>query len=219
MSRKTGKPVPKTATPAARASGMSSAQVIRIVAGLLVAVALGVLVGMQINAPSSSEAMIESLQAQDAKRDAEQIVQLTKTARDTRQVVTPVVTGLAATGEVTAAQIASWQQIMKQETQKHSETVSAGTAVNVARGALRSAIGMLTTAVETFAAAQALPAEQRKPFLDLATQQRQLAVTTWSVAATHLDQLNVDSGNGHQHVYLSTSPDGGAMTPDGSPEG
>jgi hypothetical protein len=198
---------------------MSGVQVIRIVAGLLVAVAIGVLVGMQINAPSGTEATIAKLKQQEAERDAEQVVQLTTMARDTRQVITPVVTGLAATGEITDAQVASWRQILKQETQKHSETVSAGTAVNVARGALRSAVGMLNTAVETFAAARALPADQRKPFLDLADLQRQQAVTTWSVAATHLDQLNVDSGNGHQHVYLNSSPDGGAMTPDGSPEG
>jgi len=31
----------------------------------------------------------------------------------------------------------------------------------------------------------------------------------WSVAATQLDQINVDAGNGHQEVYLDTTGVGG----------
>jgi hypothetical protein len=54
---------------------------------------------------------------------------------------------------------------------------------------------------------------------ELATRQRDLAVTSWSVAATQLDQINVDAGYGHQHVFLRSEPGGEAFTPDDAPEG
>jgi hypothetical protein len=134
--------------------------------------------------------------------------------------VTPIVAGLAASTAPSPDSLAAWKQVMLQETQRYSETVSGATATNVARGALRSAVNALSHALEAYTLARTLPAgAQQTALLDLAAKQRMLAVTIWSVAATQLDQLNVDAGHGHQHVYLNTSPDGGAMTPDGSPEG
>ena len=41
----------------------------------------------------------------------------------------------------------------------------------------------------------------------------------WSVAATQLDQLNIDAGNGHQHVYLNNTSGDGIIPADGLPEG
>jgi hypothetical protein len=66
---------------------------------------------------------------------------------------------------------------------------------------------------------RALPAEHRAPLLTVASRQRLLAVTAWSVAATQLDQLNIDAGNGHRHACLTDSPEGGTTVADGSPEG
>ncbi len=44
------------------------------------------------------------------------------------------------------------------------------------------------------------------------------ATAVWSVAATQLDQINIDAGYGHQHVHLRV---GGEVSfaPDGSAEG
>jgi len=53
----------------------------------------------------------------------------------------------------------------------------------------------------------------------LADRQLDLAVTTWSVGATQLDQINVDAGHGHQHVFLTGDEHSGAFTPDDAPEG
>jgi len=38
-------------------------------------------------------------------------------------------------------------------------------------------------------------------------------------AAAQLDQINMDAGFGHQHVYLQTEQGSGAFTPDGEEEG
>ncbi|GIH10768.1 hypothetical protein Rhe02_88350 [Rhizocola hellebori] len=217
MSRRTGKPARQVDI--VKEAGLSGGQLLRLASGLVIALAIGLLVGWQVGRPTDSEAAITTAQKADAQRDAQQIVELTATARVTQGLVTPIVTGLAATAAPSTESLAAWKQVMLQETQRYAETVSGGTATNVARGALRSAVNALANALETYTLARTLPAAQQAPLLELAAKQRMLAVTTWSVAATQLDQLNVDAGHGHQHVYLNTSPDGGAMTPDGSPEG
>ncbi|MFC7760240.1 hypothetical protein ACFQY4_21110 [Catellatospora bangladeshensis] len=97
--------------------------------------------------------------------------------------------------------------------------MSGTTATNVARGALRNAVEQLAAAVETSAAARALPAPSRQLVLAAASRQRELAVMAWSVAATQLDQINVDAGHGHQHVYLEIAGISGLMAGDSLPEG
>lgn len=42
--------------------------------------------------------------------------------------------------------------------------------------------------------------------------------SAWSVGATQFDYINVETGNGHRHVYLPSTGDG-ALIPDQSPEG
>ncbi len=93
------------------------------------------------------------------------------------------------------------------------------TATNVARGGLRSAVEQAAVAVETVALAVAAPADRQPELLTLAARQAALAVTTWSVAATQLDQVNIDAGNGHQHVHLDSDGAEGALTADGAAEG
>jgi hypothetical protein len=217
VSRRTGKPARRVDV--VKADGLPRAQLLRLAAGLVIALAIGLLLGWEVGRPTASEAAITAAQKADAQRDAQQIVELTATARTTLQLVTPIVTGLAASAAPSVDNLAAWKQVMLQETQRYSQTVSGATATNVARGALRSAVSALANALETYTLAHTLPAAQQAQLLELAAKQRMLAVSTWSVAATQLDQLNVDAGYGHQHVYLNTSPDGGAMTPDGSPEG
>lgn len=222
MSRKTG--APSYTRPVPTAAARTRGQVARVLAGLALALAIGVIAGMEIAAPSKSDAAIADFRQAEATRDLAQIRELTTLARDTKQAVEPVLTALgAATGParqpVTDQQLQQWRQTIKQRLDLHFVSVSGTTATNVARGGLRTAVTMLATTLDTYSAARALPAAQQGPFLDLADRQRREMVTAWSVAATQLDQLNVWAGNGHQHVYLTDNPQGGAMTPDGAPEG
>ena len=226
MSRKTS----KRSTRPTPTAGQTPGGVLRAAIALLVAAAVGLFIGVQVAGPDPTEAGIASLRAEEAKRDATQIVELTALARSTSEQLKPVVTGLrsglpvadtgaAATQPVTDEQLAGWKQIMAQQVERHKETPSGGTAVNIARNGLRNAVSQLSVAVDTFAAVRALPADRQGPLLAMASRQRQLAVNDWSVAATQLDQINIDAGNGHQHVYLTDSAEGGANVSDGSPEG
>jgi hypothetical protein len=108
---------------------------------------------------------------------------------------------------------------MAQQVERHKDTPSGSTATNIARNGLRNAVSQLSIALDTLAAARALPAEHQARLLAAASRQRLLAVSDWSVAATQLDQINIDAGNGHQHVYLTDTPEGDAVVGDGSPEG
>lgn len=213
MSRKTGKPsyVATAAKPSLAGWGL---------AGLIaVAIALGAAGALLAASPSRSEDSITAIRQEEAKRDKAQIVELTTMARNTKTVITPVVTGLAASLVATGSQLEAWKAIMLQETQRYAVTVSGTTATNVARGGFRNAVDLLSTTLDSYAAALTLPAGQQQTMLEIVGRQRKLAIATWSVAATQLDQLNNDAGNGHQHVYLNSTPDGGAMTADGAPEG
>lgn len=222
MSRKTGKP--SYVKPARQPVGQarSSAQVLRAVVGLTVATLVGVFIGVQVAGPSAAESAVASIREQEARRDVTQIAELTARARDTAKAVKPIVDGLVGAADaaaVTDAQVAQWKQIMAKEVQWYSTTVSGMTATNVARGGLRTAVEQLAAAVDTYAAARALPATAQPPLLQMSSRQRDLAVAGWSVAATQVDQINIDAGNGHQHVYLDTTVQGGAMTGDNLPEG
>jgi hypothetical protein len=229
MSRKTGKPSTRP-TPRAAGAGQTPAGVLRAVIALLVAAAVGLFIGFQVAGPNATEAGIASLRAEEAKRDATQIVELTALARSTSEQIKPVVTGLrsglpaadtgaAAPQPVTDEQLAQWKRIMAQQVERHKDTPSGSTATNIARNGLRNAVSQLSVALDTFTAVRALPADRQGPLLAIASRQQQLAVNDWSVAATQLDQINIDAGNGHQHVYLTDSSEGGANVSDGSPEG
>ncbi|GAA1403459.1 hypothetical protein ACFQZ4_04800 [Catellatospora coxensis] len=217
MSRKTGKP--SYTTPAASRPARPAAQVLRILAGLAVAVLVGVLIGTQVAAPGAADTTVEQLREQEARRDKTQIAELTTHARATAGVITPIAEGLAEPGKVDDAQLAQWKKTMTAEIAWYTTTVSGMTATNVARGALRNAVEQLAAALDTLSAARALPESSRRPVEAAASRQRELAVAAWSVAATQLDQINVDAGNGHQHVYLSTTGVDGLMAGDGLPDG
>ncbi|MEU4620236.1 hypothetical protein AB0G04_09700 [Actinoplanes sp. NPDC023801] len=230
MSRKTGKPSWTKPTPKAPTTSQMPGRALRATVALLAAAAVGLFIGVQVASPSATDAAITSLRADEVKRDATQIVELTALARSTSQQVKPVVdglrsglpaadTGAAATRPVTAEQLAEWKQIMAQQVERHKDAPSGSTATNIARNGLRNAVNQLTVALDTAAAARALPADQQAPLLAVASRQRLLAVNAWSVTATQLDQINIDAGNGHQHVYLTDTSEGGAAVSDGSPEG
>jgi hypothetical protein len=187
---------------------------------------IGAGIGYAVAGPgggSDTEAAVKELRAAEARRDTEQIAQLTSAARTTRDELAPLLSQLDAalkSGQPAAAdQVTAWQQTMRRSVERHAESPSGSTATNVARGGLRAAVDGLATALDTYAMARTLPANVQRGVLDLAARQRTVAGTAWSVAAAQLDQINIDAGHGHQHVYLTTEPGSGAFTSDGAPEG
>lgn len=219
MSRKTGRPsYPRTVS---GGGTRSAARAVAVAAAIVVAALLGVGIGMQLGGPSATDAAVASLRQQEAQRDAAQIAELTARARQTAGVLNPIVAGLADLGKgptPTAGQVREWQQSLAEEVRWYSVTVSGMTPTNVARGTLRAAVEQLAVAVDTLALAQAA-STGRDGLLALAARQKGLAVAAWSIAATHLDQINVDAGKGHQHVYLQAGHEDGMMAGDGLPEG
>ncbi|MDH2425293.1 hypothetical protein [Sphaerisporangium sp. TRM90804] len=198
--------------------------VVAVLAGALVAGPVGYLVGR----PDADQAAIAEMQEADAKRDVQQIGELTTLVRKNATDLNAVLSGLADAfpkdqpadaGPVAPARIGEWQKAMERVAESHSNSPSGMTATNVARGGFRSAVSALAVAVDTYAAAAESPAGSRKTLLGLAERQRSTAVAMWAVAATQLDQINIHAGNGHQHVYLTGEAGEGAITADEVPEG
>ncbi|MFF5113788.1 hypothetical protein [Streptosporangium sp. NPDC000509] len=227
VARKTGGPAAarsQTDTRRSKATGYVAA----VLATTLIAGSLGALIGYNSGRPDATQNAIAEMREAEAKRDVQQITELTTLARTTADDLNKILAGLAealpveGTSDAPPAareRVEEWQRILRETAEKHAPTPSGATGTNVARGGLRSAVTALVTAVDTYAAGLRLPEGSRKDLLDLAARQRSTAVTMWSVAATQLDQLNVDAGNGHQHAYLTSTPGDGAITSDGVPEG
>jgi hypothetical protein len=178
--------------------------------------------------PSSIEQMAGRIRAESALRDKTQIKTLTELARTTRDRLVPVLDGLgrampadgtAGPAVVTAADVDNWRKVAAAAALGFADPPSGETATNVARASLTSAVRQIATTVDTYAAARDLDGPARTTAVGLAVRQRADALFTWSVGATALDAVNVDAGYGHQHVFLTTSPDDGALTPDTEPEG
>lgn len=169
---------------------------------------------------------VAEMKAQDARRDSAQIESLTAQARRIHDGLLPILDGLAVTMPVgssslgpvaTPEQVTGWQTVTRRFVEEFVERPSAGTAVNIARSGLAASVQQLDLAVATYA--QALDAPDRENWFKTSARQRDLGVVAWSVAATQLDVLNIDSGRGHVHIFLPSRPGQGALTSDGSPEG
>jgi hypothetical protein len=226
MSQKVGKPYRAASRPSVRQSKVSG-YAIAVVVTALIAGALGAVIGYAVGRPDATTAAIADMQAADAKRDVKQISELTSLARVTAADLNKVLSGFSeaapqdkASGVPPAGPVpvGDWQRVLRQAVDRHSATPSGTTATNVARAAFRNAVNAMSTAVDTYVAGRRLPASEQQAFVDLAVRQRSAAVAMWSVAATQLDQINIDAGNGHQHVYLSGTSEG-AITADEVPEG
>lgn len=184
-----------------------------VLAFALAAVLFGV-GGYLVGRPSEQVRAVDDLRAADALRDKEQIEALTELARSTKDALSPVAVAL---GQPAAppAEVVEWQRTVEEAARSFDDPPSGTTATNVARGSLTAAVDQLAVAVSVYQ--QALTGD---PALrELAVRQRDIAIATWSIGATQLDQLNIDAGFGHQHVFLEGDPHTGEFTPDGAPEG
>lgn len=204
----------------------------RRVLPVVIAFALGALLAGPIGAATAGgddpkDDPVAALQAEEAKRDAAQIIELTNKARQVQASLMPVLDGLAAAvpvgkppGPATVrSDVDGWRAVTDKVVAGFADPPSGGTGVNIARSGLAAAVRTLDAAVDTYAAALDQRADARATLLELAGRQRNIAIATWSSAATQLDALNVNAGNGHVHVYLPAAPGSGALTADGAPEG
>lgn len=204
----------------------------RRIVPVVLAFALGALLAGPIGAVTADDSSpvddrVAALQAEEAKRDAAQIVELTGTARQVRDRLLPVLTGMAAalpagqapSQAASPSDVEGWQAVTGKTVEEFANPPSGGTGVNIARSGLAAAVRALDAAVDVYAATLAVSPAERGTLLELAGRQRDIAVATWSSAATQLDVLNIDAGNGHAHVFLPAVPGQGALTADGAPEG
>ena len=169
----------------------------------------------------------DRLRAEFEARDARQIVALTETARLAREDLTPVLeemnkylpVGGPPDGQAaSSAEVSEWKSAISTASARFGDPPSGETATNVARASLDAAVDGLESSVLTYEQATGLPAQDRTHILERAASQRDFAVRVWSIGATQLDAVNVDTGNGHQHVYLPAVGIGGAFSADPAPE-
>ncbi|MEH0986227.1 hypothetical protein [Micromonospora sp. CPCC 205556] len=223
MPRRTGRPSYLAKPPAPRDRRRKVLLAGATAALVLVIGLLGGFIGYVVGRPSEFDQSIAAIREAEARRDVQQIIELTEMARRTGDQLSPILRAIesdAAAGRTPdSSQAQKWQQTMRQLTEQFANPPSGSTATNVARGGLRNAVEQAAVAVDAAALATAGPEATRKEQLALARRQATLAVTNWSVAATQLDQINIDAGQGHQHVHLETGKEDGAFTHDGAAEG
>jgi hypothetical protein len=229
MSRRTAAAPPRwTANPAPARSARPWWQWAGVVALVIVVGGLVFGGGYLAGAPSSSQQQVDQIRQADAARDKQQITELTKLARTTSDQLLPVLTRMAtalpvapatAPQPATTAEAAGWQRVVDAAVAAFADPPSGSTATNVARGGFAAAVNQLADAVRTYGLSSTADAATAQQLRDLAGRSRTNAVAVWSVAGTQLDQINIDAGYGHQHVFLPADPGSGAFTADGAPEG
>ncbi|WBB81208.1 hypothetical protein O7606_07475 [Micromonospora sp. WMMD882] len=218
MSRRTGRP--SFAQPRPQPGNRRAVLLTAVL--VLVAALLGGLVGWAVGRPDATERAVAELRAEETRRDGEQIRTLTEQARTTGGQLGPLLAELDAALEAgqpaPAERVSAWQRTVAEAQQRHADNPSGSTGTNVARGGFRTAVDGAAVAVDTYAAASALPADRRGVLYALVERQHKTVTVTWSMAAAQLDQLNIDAGLGHQHVHLDGGADGG-FAPDHEQEG
>ena len=231
-----GAPAAPPPPEAARGSGRSFWLGVLVAAALLVPLGIvGVVVASSGDDPAPANASVddeieseaESFRRQTQVRDKEQVKELTDQMRQSAEDLAPTLTGLAKalppgekrTGPAAeASQVQDWRRAIRAADEYFAETVSGETGTNVARGGFAAALDALAESAATYALALEQPGARRE-LLERARTQRDLAVRSWSVAATQLDAINIATGYGHQHVYLGGAEASGGFGADPVPEG
>jgi hypothetical protein len=173
------------------------------------------------------ESEAEAFRRQTRVRDKQQVKELTDEMRSTAEELAPTLSGMAKalppgekrTGPAArASQVQDWRRAIHEADEFFAETVSGETGTNVARGGFAAALDALAESAATYALALEQPGA-RPDLFERARAQRDLAVRSWSVAATQLDAVNIATGYGHQHVYLGGAEASGGFGADPVPEG
>ncbi len=157
---------------------------------------------------------VAELEAQEADRQLELVGQLTEQTTAAHAGLLSVIEGLhtvVPTGEpaVVSPSVdpAAWHTAVGAAIGTYGDAPSGSTEFNTARNGLLLAIDLLGSAATAYESAVAAPAgPQQEELLELAGRLRDQAVAAWSVAATQLDVLNIDAGNGHVHITLPSRP-------------
>lgn len=178
--------------------------------------------------PGPDPDRVAELEASESARHVEQVGALIDTTRDAHDELLPVVEGLdtalpadgSEPGEAPGGdEVDGWADTVDGVAERLGASPSGGTGYNVARGGVRSAVDVLGSSVEVYAAALDAEGGERERLEGVAADLRTQAVRAWSVAATQLDAVAIEAGHGHVHIYLPAAPDSGALQPDSAPEG
>lgn len=167
----------------------------------------------------------QRLEEEFAERDREQVQAVTATARTVAEDLGALLVEAQGTlpadlvggggGTLaTSAQVAQWQQRAEALAGEFGDPESAGTQVNLARGALAAAVDAVALGVAGYDDALGLAGDDRAAALARAATAFDLGRRTWAVAAIGVDDANVQAGLGHQHVTLA-----GDAPPDSLPDG
>ncbi|SDT39856.1 hypothetical protein [Jiangella sp. DSM 45060] len=157
---------------------------------------------------------VAELEAQEEVRQVELIGQLTEQTTAAHAGLLNVIEGLhmvvpsGGQGVVSpAVSPAAWHSAVGAAIGTFGDPPSGSTEFNTTRNGLLLAIDLLGSAATAYESAVAAPAgPEQERLLELAGRLRDQAVAAWSVAATQLDVLNIDAGNGHVHITLPTRP-------------
>ncbi|WP_433701351.1 hypothetical protein [Nocardiopsis sp. CA-288880] len=198
-----------------------------LVVAALVAVLVLSFTGDDRTAPDP--ARVAELQASAQERDRAQVDLLVERAGAAHEALVPVVESLDAAvppdGSTPAGdapddgEVDSWLTTVHDAAGHFEDAPSGNTGHNVAYAGLSNSVDLLGSAVVAYSSAERAQDAQRTELLELAGDLRTQAVRGWSVAATQLDTVSVESGHGHVHLYLPAAPGSGALGPDGAQPG
>ncbi|WP_116950316.1 hypothetical protein [Jiangella endophytica] len=157
---------------------------------------------------------VAELEAQEEVRQVELVGQLTEQTTAAHAGLLNVIDGLhtvvPAGGQAVvspAVDPTAWHSAVGAAIGTFGDPPSGSTEFNTARNGLLLAIDLLGSAATAYESAVAAPAgPEQDRLLELAGRLRDQAVAAWSVAATQLDVLNIDVGNGHVHITLPSRP-------------
>lgn len=157
---------------------------------------------------------VAELEAQEERRNVELVGQLTDQATAAHAGLLPVIEGLhtvvpSGGSPVVSPSVdpVSWHTAVGAAIGTFGDPPSGSTEFNTARNGLLLATDLLGSAATAYESAVVAPAgPQQDELLELAGRLRDQAVAAWSVAATQLDVLNIEAGNGHAHITLPSRP-------------
>ncbi len=157
---------------------------------------------------------VAELEAQEEVRQVELVGELTQQTTAAHAGLLNVIDGLhmvvPSGGQAVVSPTvspAAWHSAVGAAIGTFGDPPSGSTEFNTARNGLLLAIDLLGSAATAYESAVAAPAgPEQERLLELAGRLRDQAVAAWSVAATQLDVLNIDAGNGHLHITLPSRP-------------